>query len=207
MPKNTTAAGLTRGETHGCAKVVFGGEHKASAGITTFFRNRTFKAIAQKRDRFCLVRCSHQAANPILIAVPAGRAIFARPGFVHIDGAVVKACAVELRNRILRFGGVAHLDEPEALGAIRIAVNDDLSRLDIAEGREKGAEIIVACFVRKVSYVDFHGALFLGKLWSRCKFNILDQARRAANLQDLLIHRVAMNVSSNRTMYIIFNFL
>ena len=61
--------------------------------------------------------------------------------------------AVEGFDRLRRFVIVGHLDEPETLGASRVAIHDDLCRLDRSTLRESVDQNLIGSGVRKITNV------------------------------------------------------
>src|SRR5262249_51336457 len=72
------------------------------------------------------------AAVPTASAAPAAASFLARPGFIDRQRPTADLLAVERLNGVLGFLVAAHLHEAEALGSTRVAIHDDLRRLDRA---------------------------------------------------------------------------
>src|SRR5436190_16959556 len=109
----------------------------------------------------CLPAVSAAAAA----ATAAAAAILAGTSDVHLDGATVKALAVEGADGSLGLGLGAHLDEAEAAGAARLAIGDDGGALDramrgegLAEARLGSAEGEIADVKLVVAHANFRVA-------------------------------------------------
>ena len=81
--------------------------------------------------------------------------------FVHADRPTVQIRAIERGDSGIRFLGVRHLNEAEALGAVGHAVNDHTSGGNLAKGGEGGAESIVVRRIGKIANIDIHRDTFL----------------------------------------------
>src|SRR5581483_4972421 len=66
------------------------------------------------------------AVAPARVATTARRPLLR---LADVQGPALELATVELADRLLRLGGGAHLDEPEAARAARVAVRDDIGRL------------------------------------------------------------------------------
>src|SRR5689334_14451169 len=79
-------------------------------------------------------------ATAAVAAAPA-RTSFAGLGLVNREVPAVVVTPVEALDGGLRLGLGVHLDEPEPLGAVRVAVDDDLRALDGPELGEQGLQV------------------------------------------------------------------
>src|SRR5688500_10122087 len=68
------------------------------------------------------------------------RAIFRWLGFVHGQRTAAGHFPIQPSNRCGSFLVVAHLDEPETFGPAGVPVDDELTRLHFAKGREQVTE-------------------------------------------------------------------
>lgn len=96
-----------------------------------------------------------EAAATATAAEPtAGRALFARTGDVHGEGAIFKLVPVELLHGLLRLVGAAHRDEGKATRTTGELVEDDLNDADSADLTKQGLEILRGAGERKVPHVE-----------------------------------------------------
>jgi hypothetical protein len=70
----------------------------------------------------------------------AGSTIFFRAGFIDVDGAAIQVAAIQLGNRTIAFGIVAHLHESEPSGLASVAVGDDADAIDGSVGFKQGSD-------------------------------------------------------------------
>src|ERR1051326_5971139 len=90
-------------------------------------------------------------------AASARPAILARARLVDRQAATVQVFAVELLDGGLALFLRRHLDEAEAARAARVAVFDDVGRLDRTGLREEVAQVFAGGLEREVPDVEFHG--------------------------------------------------
>jgi len=74
--------------------------------------------------------------------------------FVRLDDAAIEFLSVDARDRGLRLGVVAHLDETKAFGSAAGAVHNDTGRLDVSEGLETLSQGVIGRGVAQISDID-----------------------------------------------------
>src|SRR5262249_50311968 len=75
--------------------------------------------------------------------------------FADLDLTAVERRTVQRLDRRLRFAVGRHLDEAEAFALARVAVRDEVDRLDGAVRAERGAHRGVSRRIRKIADVEF----------------------------------------------------
>ena len=84
----------------------------------------------------------------------AATTFFAGTSFVDRELPTINFFAVQAVDSCGRFIAVAHLDKAEAFRAPRVAIHDDLSRLNRAERREHRLKVGIGHTIRQITYVQ-----------------------------------------------------
>lgn len=100
-------------------------------------------------------------------ATKATTAAFARSHwacFIDRQSAAIIVCAIELGDRVSCFCFRGHFHETKALGATRVAIGDDLCRLNRSALSESVIENLIGCRERQIAHVKFLTHIYLLKV-------------------------------------------
>ncbi len=95
------------------------------------------------------------------VAATAGGVVGLRASLINIEGAAVEVMAIELSDRLIGFGGVAHLDETETAGLPGVTIGDEADAGHGAVTFEQRSNRILGGAEAKVSYKDIFQLVFL----------------------------------------------
>jgi hypothetical protein len=99
-------------------------------------------------------------ADTLRDCLPAGAAglttRFTRLGLIHRQGTAVEICTVEALDGSFGCLGLRHLHEPEAFGAPRVTVGNDVDLVHRTIGLEELAQVVIRRTKRKVPNKDIH---------------------------------------------------
>jgi hypothetical protein len=93
-------------------------------------------------------------ASTEAIAAATAAALFAGPGFVHIQCAAVQLISIQRAHCTGRLVGIRHLHECEATGLLRIAIANNANALNCTVLAKRLFQLIFRGLVGKVSYED-----------------------------------------------------
>src|SRR5262249_41755194 len=119
----------------------------------------TAAAAAAVAAATAAVTTTAAATAAVAAAATAAAAAAGLTGTRLVDGPVPTAGALPVQTRGRLVGGrtVGHPNEPESLGRVRVAVDDDLRREDLAILTEQLHQVVLGGVVRQVADIELLG--------------------------------------------------